>query len=106
MSEPKFDAPEIVTLHSFSDPKSPNKSAKPSVLADDVSSILKEESIVPVQTDSGSVVADEAESTESARLPTPLCEKPVPHIKITDLREARKNRGKESYILVVVSVEA
>jgi len=113
MSEPKFDAPEIVTRHSFSDIDSPEEPSKTNSIQhiDDASLSVKNDtdsqSIAPtlVQAESTQRVLVDVRKDESKEsILTTQREKKVSQIKITDLQEARRNRGKESYILVLFTL--
>eukprot|EP01022_Parablepharisma_sp_SALTPOND_P023694 TRINITY_DN507_c0_g1_i1.p1 TRINITY_DN507_c0_g1~~TRINITY_DN507_c0_g1_i1.p1 ORF type:complete len:816 (+),score=143.20 TRINITY_DN507_c0_g1_i1:9286-11733(+) len=127
MTEPKFDAPEIVTRHSFSEPDSPEqKSARsklPVQAAEEASVVVHkgEESDCLSYASIGPALqrnapasakkvlrpdtpAENHDKKMEQNLPGAILgyekKKKITHIKITDLHEARKNRDKESYILV------
>ncbi len=156
MTEPKFEAPEIITRHSFSDDEedegSPEQTAAARAVMQvgaagtegEASVVVKREeesmsyaSIAPIPIEFsrpgtgltarkeysriGTAVMVGAEeiktqpeiaekrqevppSLPSAILGYEAKKKKMTHIKITDLQEARKNRDKESYILVSLCV--
>jgi len=132
MTEPKYEAQEIITRHSFSDselnetPKpSPPKILLPTPPSDNTSSIIvsnknetetnltenieqtihkSDQNQANLEKSSKKSEVMMSENNQEIDLANAILgyeqKKKASNIKITDLNEARKNRDKESYILV------